>query len=82
MTRAEFFVLRGRGHWAKCRKEFRCELERNGLRCVYRIRPGEAYLKTDIPMYPQADPKDRDAHIMRRYCACCADQQLQPADAA
>lgn len=79
MTRAEFFVTRGRGNWAKCRKEFRCEFDHNG-RCMYRVRPGEIYLRTDIPMFPMADSKSREAHIMRRYCHHCADQPLQLTD--
>ncbi len=80
MKRAEFFVMRSRGHWAKCRKEFRCEFVADGLQCCYRVKAGDAYLSTDINKYPHAPANSREGNIMRRYCFTCADQQLQPRD--
>lgn len=77
MTRAEWFVMRGRGHWSKARKAFRCEfIGPNGVRCMYQTQPREMYLMTDIPKHPDShDPVD--AKIMRRYCFHCAEQQVE-----
>jgi hypothetical protein len=77
MKRSEFFVTRGRGHWAKCRKEFRCEFD-HGPRCLYRVKPGDLYLSTDVPLYPDAPANSREGKIQRRYCFTCAEQELTP----
>lgn len=77
MTRAEFFVLHRRGHWAKCRVEFLCDCDGAFGPCLNPVKPGEMYLATDLPKYPD-QPGNRNPwrRIKKRYCAHCADQQI------
>lgn len=75
MTRAEFFVLHRRGHWAKCRVEFLCDCRGTFGPCLNPVKRGELYLTTDLAKYPDnVDPRYR--HVKMRYCAHCADQQI------
>lgn len=75
MTRAEFFVLRGRGHWAKCRRKFLCNCAGQFGPCLNPIHPGDVYLATDLPKTPN------DPYLKLRYCGVCAGQQIVTAAA-
>ena len=76
MTRAEFFVTRGRGHWAKCRRAFRCNCDGQFGPCLNPISPGDVYLATDLPSHPDAQPGSPRYFMKRRYCAHSAGQQI------
>jgi hypothetical protein len=88
MTRAEFFVTRGRGHWAKCRVPFLCEREVytpcGTVECGKRVEKGDVYLTTDVLRYPDKVEQAQRSHTQperwmnarRRYCAACADSRI------
>ncbi len=82
MTRAEWFVVRGRGHWAKCRRAFKCTCTGQFGPCLNPIEPGDLYLATDLAKYPDAQGYDERRFLKHRYCIHCANQQIVVAQAA
>jgi len=76
MTRAEWFLARGRGKWVKARKGFLCEFRGRFGPCLHQVLPGEAFLKTDLAKYPSAPPLTHEWHMVLRYCQHCANQEL------
>jgi hypothetical protein len=76
MKRAEWFVTKGKGHWATARVEAKCERRTVMGPCGNPIHPGDVYLLTDLPVYPDSTPEDKRRWIMKKYCFKCADAEL------
>lgn len=75
MKRAEWFVTRGLGHWAKARKPFLCDFKGRFGPCLNPVAAGEVYLATDLAKYPRA-ANNKYALVCLRYCFHCADGEL------
>lgn len=75
MKRAEWFVLHGRGYWAKAKKPFHCDFNTPCGPCTNEVQVGETYLATDLAKYPHAQDRAK-RHVKRRYCFHCADAEL------
>lgn len=76
MTRAQWFVTRGRGHWARARTDSQCDCVGRFGPCLGAIAKGAIYLATDLPKFPSAPSGSKKAFIRMRYCAHCADQEI------
>lgn len=76
ITRAEWFVSRGRGHWAMCRKPFLCDFRGPFGPCLNPVSKGDMYLATDIVKEDKAGHLNAYGLRKLRYCSHCADQEL------
>lgn len=72
MTRADWYAQHHGGGWRKARVKSRCDLTRNGLRCMNLIHPGNGYFDTNARNF---SAKCACAKI--KLCASCASEELK-----
>lgn len=72
MTRADWYALNHGGGWRTARTKKRCDMRRDGLRCMSIIQPGQEYFDTNARNHAASC-----VCAKINLCAACANEELK-----